>query len=169
MAEASSSSSASSSNAESIAIAARRAFEESQLVDPAERDVALKAIRQTLEAAREEVLEANRKDMEAASVLAAQGKLSKSLVSRLDLSRAGKYDSMLQGISDVAALPAPTGLVTFAKELGPGVELHRVTCPVGVLLVIFEARPEVVVNIAALAIKSGQFRNFRALVQSFIF
>jgi hypothetical protein len=86
----------------------------------------------------------------------AQGKLSKSLVSRLDLSRAGKYDAMLQGIVDVAALPAPTGIVTFAKELGPELELHRVTCPVGVLLVIFEARPEVVVNIAALAIKSGK-------------
>jgi hypothetical protein len=63
---------------------------------------------------------------------------------------------MLQGIVDVAALPAPTGIVTFAKELGPELELHRVTCPVGVLLVIFEARPEVVVNIAALAIKSGK-------------
>jgi len=88
--------------------------------------------------------------------LLAQGKLSKSLVSRLDLTRAGKYDAMLQGITDVAGLPAPTGIVTFAKEIGPELELHRVTCPVGVLLVIFEARPEVVVNIAALAIKSGK-------------
>jgi glutamate-5-semialdehyde dehydrogenase len=67
---------------------------------------------------------------------------------------------MLQGISDVARLPVPTGIVTFAKELGPDVELHRVTCPVGVLLVIFEARPEVVVNIAALAIKSGMSRSY---------
>ena len=67
---------------------------------------------------------------------------------------------MLQGITDVAALPVPTGLVTFAKELSPGLELHRVTCPIGVLLVIFEARPEVVVNIAALAIKSGSFCVF---------
>ena len=76
-------------------------------------------------------------------------------MSRLDLSRPGKYEAMLQGITDVASLPAPTGIVTFAKELGPGLDLHRVTCPIGVLLVIFEARPEVVVNIAALAIKSG--------------
>jgi glutamate-5-semialdehyde dehydrogenase len=72
------------------------------------------------------------------------------------LTRPGKYEAMLQGIQDVASLPAPTGIVTFAKELGPELELHRVTCPVGVLLVIFEARPEVVVNIAALAIKSGK-------------
>ncbi|WVR04499.1 glutamate-5-semialdehyde dehydrogenase [Kwoniella sp. DSM 27419] len=148
-------SSSSSSNAESIAKAARQAFEESQLVDPTERNVALQAIRSKLEGKKDEVLAANKKDMEAATTLADEGKLSRTLVSRLDLSRSGKYESMLQGITDVASLPAPTGLVTFAKELGPGLDLYRVTCPVGVLLVIFEARPEVVVNIAALAIKSG--------------
>nr|ODO04239.1 glutamate-5-semialdehyde dehydrogenase [Cryptococcus depauperatus CBS 7855] len=146
---------ASSSNAESIAIAARQAFEASQLVDPLERDVALDAIRETIEKAKQKVLAANKKDMEAAEALAATGKLAASLVSRLDLSRPGKFDSMLRGITDVASLPVPTGIVTFAKEIGPELELHRVTCPVGVLLVIFEARPEVVVNIAALAIKSG--------------
>lgn len=97
-----------------------------------------------------------RADEKAAEELLSQGKLSKSLVSRLDLSRPGKFESMLQGISDVADLDVPTGIVTFAKELGPGLDLHRVTCPIGVLLVIFEARPEVVVNIAALAIKSGK-------------
>lgn len=91
-----------------------------------------------------------------AQALVDEGKLSATLVSRLDLSRAGKYESMLQGITDVADLPAPTGVCTFAKELGEGLDLYRVTCPVGVLLVIFEARPEVVVNIAALAIKSGE-------------
>jgi glutamate-5-semialdehyde dehydrogenase len=93
---------------------------------------------------------------QAGEKLASEGKLSASLVSRLDLTRPGKYDAMLQGITDVANLPVPTGQVTFAKELGEGLELQRVTCPVGVLLVIFEARPEVVVNIAALAIKSGE-------------
>ena len=58
-------SSSSSNAAESIAIAARRAFEDSQLVDPSERDVALQAIRKTLEQARDEVLAANKQDMEA--------------------------------------------------------------------------------------------------------
>jgi glutamate-5-semialdehyde dehydrogenase len=62
---------------------------------------------------------------------------------------------MLQGISDVAALPDPTGIVSYAKQLDDDLELYRATCPIGVLLVIYEARPEVVVNIAALAIKSG--------------
>lgn len=81
--------------------------------------------------------------------------MSNSLLSRLDLAKGDKWDSMLQGISDVANLPDATGRVTYAKELDDDLELYRVTCPIGVLLVIFEARPEVVVNIAALAIKSG--------------
>lgn len=75
---------------------------------------------------------------------------------------------MLQGILDVDSLPDPTGQVTYAKTLDQGLELYRVTCPIGVLLVIFEARPEVIVNITALAIKSGAFLflSFAVLVLS---
>lgn len=83
------------------------------------------------------------------------GRMSQSMMNRLDLGRGDKWDAMLQGISDVAALPDPTGVVDYATELDDGLDLYRVSCPIGVLLVIFEARPEVVVNIAALAIKSG--------------
>ena len=83
------------------------------------------------------------------------GRLSASLVSRLDLAKGDKWDAMLQGVSDVSNLEDPTGKITYAKELDDDLELYRITCPIGVLLVIFEARPEVVVNIAALAIKSG--------------
>ena len=78
------------------------------------------------------------------------------MLKRLDLNKGDKWDSMLQGILDVAALPDPNGTVTYASELDEGLELYRVSCPIGVLLVIFEARPEVVVNIATLAIKSGE-------------
>lgn len=62
---------------------------------------------------------------------------------------------MLQGLLDVANLPDPTGVVSYATKLDDGLDLYRISCPIGVLLVIFEARPEVIVNIAALAIKSG--------------
>ena len=79
------------------------------------------------------------------------------MIKRLDLNRGDKWDSMLQGVVDIAGLPDPTGTVTYASELDDDLELYRVTCPIGVLLVIFEARPEVVVNIAALAIKSGAY------------
>ena len=63
---------------------------------------------------------------------------------------------MLRGIVDVANLPDPTNVISYTKSLDDGLDLYRVSCPIGVLLVIFEARPEVVVNIAALAIKSGE-------------
>jgi glutamate-5-semialdehyde dehydrogenase len=94
--------------------------------------------------------------------------MSPSLIKRLDLTQKDKWNSMLAGVLDVAQLSDPTGNVTYARELDDGkgddnndddggdLALYRVTCPIGVLLVIFEARPEVVVNIAALAIKSGK-------------
>ena len=74
---------------------------------------------------------------------------------RLDLRSGDKWDTLLQGVTDIAALPDPTGAITYARSLHDDLELYRVTCPIGVLLVIFESRPEVVINIAALALKSG--------------
>ena len=91
--------------------------------------------------------------------------MSESLLNRLDLGRGDKWDSMLQGISDVALLPDPTGAVTYASELDDDLELYRISCPIGVLLVIFEARPEVVVNIASLAIKSGKLYIYIKRIQ----
>jgi len=83
--------------------------------------------------------------------------MSDSMLKRLDITTPDKWRSLLQGVNDVAALPDPNGKVDYGSELDDGLELYRVSCPIGVLLVIFEARPEVVVNIAALAIKSGMF------------
>ncbi|KDQ51030.1 hypothetical protein JAAARDRAFT_41492 [Jaapia argillacea MUCL 33604] len=141
--------------AETIARAAKAAFEASQLVPASERVIALQEIRKELEASKDAILLANNKDLEAAQAEVDAGRMSASLLKRLDLGKADKWDSMLQGVSDVAALPDPTGNVTYASELDDNLDLYRVSCPIGVLLVIFESRPEVVVNIAALAIKSG--------------
>ncbi|GAA5890121.1 hypothetical protein JCM6882_009233 [Rhodosporidiobolus microsporus] len=142
--------------AEEIARQAKEAFDASQLLDSAERHTALVALKEALTTHKDAILAANQLDMDAAKEQVAAGNLSSSLLKRLDLlSSADKYDSMLQGILDVDSLPDPTGQVTYARTLDEGLELHRVTCPIGVLLVIFEARPEVIVNITALAIKSG--------------
>ncbi|RDB23445.1 ATP synthase subunit alpha, mitochondrial [Hypsizygus marmoreus] len=138
-----------------IAKAAKAAFESSQLVPSSERINALHAIRAELESKKDVILGANKEDLQAAQVEVEAGRMSQSLLARLDLGRGDKWESMLQGVLDVAALPDPTGAVSYATELDDGLELYRVSCPIGVLLVIFEARPEVVVNIAALAIKSG--------------
>jgi glutamate-5-semialdehyde dehydrogenase len=147
--------SATSKTAEGVAAAAKRAFEASQLVNHEERVRALEQIRLALEKDRDSILDANRRDLQAAEKEVQAGRLSASLVKRLDLTKGDKWDAMLQGISDVAALPDPNGKVSYACELDDGLELRRISCPIGVLLVIFEARPEVVVNIASLAIKSG--------------
>ncbi|SNX83630.1 probable PRO2 - gamma-glutamyl phosphate reductase [Melanopsichium pennsylvanicum] len=156
------------SSADSVAKAARAAFEAaSQLLSTSPsadstRSSALLSIRSALEANRSRIQSANKADMEAALVLVQQGKLSSALASRLDLfSKAGKWESLLAGVSDVAALPSPLDQVQWAKRLADAtdlqgaIDLYRITCPIGVLLCIFEARPEVVVNIASLAIKSG--------------
>ncbi|GAA5879659.1 hypothetical protein JCM16303_004121 [Sporobolomyces ruberrimus] len=144
------------SGAEQVARTAKESFDASQLLDSAERHKALIALKDALTTHKDEILKANRLDIEAAKEQVAAGKMSSSLLKRLDLeSSADKYDSMLQGILDVDSLEDPTGQVTYAKTLDEGLELYRVTCAIGVLLVIFEARPEVIVNITALAIKSG--------------
>lgn len=119
------------------------------------RDYALTAIHSGLLAGKEAILEANARDMEAATKAVESGNLSQSLVKRLDLGRRGKFEDMLKGILDVRALDDPVGKISLRTELDDGLILERISCPIGVLLIIFEARPEVIANIASLAIKSG--------------
>ncbi|EON99912.1 putative gamma-glutamyl phosphate reductase protein [Phaeoacremonium minimum UCRPA7] len=121
----------------------------------AARNDALTAIHSALIESKDDILAANARDMDAARKAAADGQLSQSLVSRLDLGKKGKWDDMLKGILDVRELEDPVGKVTLRTKLDDGLVLERISCPIGVLLIIFEARPEVIANIASLAIKSG--------------
>ncbi|MBT7201913.1 MAG: glutamate-5-semialdehyde dehydrogenase [Deltaproteobacteria bacterium] len=102
----------------------------------------------------EPILSANKKDLESADRLRSQGELSDSSIQRLKLN-AGKIEQMAKNFESVAALPDPVGQVQLATRLDEGLDLHQVSCPIGVLLVIFESRPEVVVQISALTLKSG--------------
>lgn len=119
------------------------------------RDSALTTVHDALQASRDAILSANARDLEAATKAADSGTLSQSLVKRLDLGRKGKWEDMLKGILDVRELDDPLGKTTLRTELDDGLILERISCPIGVLLIIFEARPEVIANIASLAIKSG--------------
>ncbi|KAL9085493.1 MAG: hypothetical protein Q9159_004688 [Coniocarpon cinnabarinum] len=119
------------------------------------RNNALLAIHEALHASRARILEANAADVKLAQQAARDGHLSQSLVKRLDLTRPGKYEDMLKGILDVCNLEDPIGRVQSRTQLDDGLLLERVSCPIGVLLIIFEARPEVIANITALAVKSG--------------
>ncbi|CAG8507208.1 5895_t:CDS:2 [Funneliformis caledonium] len=142
-------------NTVKIAQNARNAANKLQYVTTQEKSVALDKIKNILTDKKQEIFKANRQDKENAEKLVNAELLSVSLFKRLDLEKGDKFDTMLKGISDIDQLPDPTGQITYSSKLDEGLELYRVTCPVGVLLVIFEARPEVVVNISALAIKSG--------------
>ncbi|KAF9269062.1 gamma-glutamyl phosphate reductase [Marasmius fiardii PR-910] len=142
-------------DAQDIAKAAKAAFEESQVIPSEERVKALRIIRDSLESNKTEILRANEEDLAAAKLEVDAGRMSEPMLKRLELNKGAKWDSMLQGVVDISNLPDPIGTVTYASELDDNLELYRVTCPIGVILVIFEARPEVVVNIASLAVKSG--------------
>ena len=110
---------------------------------------ALRCIRTVLEKRRKEIIDANLKDMENA-----KGKISDQMFKRLGLGEK-KFEQLLKGVSSVEALKDPVGRVSLKRELHNGLILSRETCPIGVLCVIFEARPEAAVQIACLAVKSG--------------
>lgn len=148
--------SGSESFVEALARSAKAAFEASQLFPSSAREAALKIISNELENNKDSILNANQEDIIDSQREVDAGRMSNSLLNRLDLGKAGKWEQMVKGVTDVANLPDPTGVVSYASELDNDLELYRVSCPIGVLLIIFEARPEVVVNIAALAIKSGE-------------
>ena len=71
--------------------------------------------------------------IQAAQVEVDAGRMSESLLKRLDLDKGDKWDSVLHGVTDVADLPDPTGIVSYAKELDDGLELYvaKVTTAVG--------------------------------------
>jgi glutamate-5-semialdehyde dehydrogenase len=114
------------------------------------RNRAVEAIALALEAAAPEILAANAADCAAAL---AEG-LAKPLYGRLKLDEP-KLRGVIAGVRDVARLADPVGQVQLHRELDTGLVLKRVTCPLGVLGVIFESRPDALVQIASLAIKSG--------------
>lgn len=154
-------------NITQIAFNARQAANVLQTITTAQKSVFLNQIYSKLALAKSDILAANKVDKDLALKQVEAGKLSSSLYKRLDLEGAGKFETMLQGIKDIDELEDPAGKVHSATKLDNGLDLYRVSCPVGVLLVIFEARPEVVVNIAALALKSGNAAILKGGKESF--
>jgi glutamate-5-semialdehyde dehydrogenase len=114
------------------------------------KNQALEAIAQALESSSADIVAANAKDCE----LAQANGLASALYARLKLD-AGKLAAAIAGVRSVAALADPVGEVQIHRELDRGLVLKRVSCPLGVLGIIFEARPDAVMQITSLAIKSG--------------
>ncbi len=142
------------STVEAVARRARAAALQLAALSAEPKNAALEAVGRKLQERREEILEANRADKADCEAEVASGSLSAALFKRLDL-EGSKFEAMLAGVGDVARLPDPVGRVTLATRLDDGLELYRVSCPLGVIGVIFEARPEAAVQIASLALKSS--------------
>ncbi len=130
--------------------AAKRASRRLAATDGATRDRALHAIADALELRAAEILEANAADVEAGR----DAELSAALLDRLALDEK-RISAIAQGARQVAALPDPVGEIIGGGRLENGLELVKVRVPLGVVAVVYEARPNVTIDAAALCLKSG--------------
>ncbi|MEW6750218.1 MAG: glutamate-5-semialdehyde dehydrogenase [Candidatus Latescibacterota bacterium] len=143
-----------STDVRALAQAARRAAQQLATSTSGQRDAGLAAILSGLRRHRERILAANTGDVEAALGMVAQGELGEPLLKRLSLAGA-KFAGVLEMVDSVRAQPDPLGVTQRATQLDVGLDLYRVSVPIGVIGVIFEARPDALVQIAALCLKSG--------------
>jgi glutamate-5-semialdehyde dehydrogenase len=118
------------------------------------RNQALEAMADGIAAASERLIEANRADVADAEKLKEAGELAPELVKRLILNDK-KLEGVIASIRSVIALPDPVGHTLDATEISPGLELYKVSVPIGVLGIVFESRPDVVAQVASLCVKSG--------------
>ncbi len=116
----------------------------------AAKNNALTAIAADLDSHRERLIDENRKDLEAG---AAKG-LEAALLDRLELTPA-RIDSMIEGLQQIAALPDPVGEISDLKYRPTGIQVGRMRVPLGVVGIIYESRPNVTADAAALCLKSG--------------
>src|ERR671925_2125290 len=133
-----------------LARAAKAAARELAALDSATKNRALLAVADALEARTPEILEANTRDLEAGR----ESGLSTALMDRLALDE-GRVAAMAAGARDIAALPDPVGEVLDGFRLPNGLDVRKVRVPLGVVAVVYEARPNVTIDAAALALKSG--------------
>ncbi|MBO7237398.1 MAG: glutamate-5-semialdehyde dehydrogenase [Kiritimatiellae bacterium] len=134
----------------SLAVAARAAAAELRKLSTEEKNAALRAVAAQLRADREEIYAANAEDVKAA---VASG-LSAAMTDRLTLTPA-RFDSMVEGVEYVASLPDPVGETIWTRERPSGISIRKVREPFGVVAVVFESRPNVLVDTAALCLKTG--------------
>ncbi|MGI8507166.1 MAG: glutamate-5-semialdehyde dehydrogenase [Solirubrobacteraceae bacterium] len=129
---------------------AKRAARELATLGAGVKDAALEAIAAALIEHAEEILEANARDLE----LGREHALSDALLDRLALDDR-RIAEMAAGVRKIASLPDPVGEVIDGSRLANGLELRRVRVPLGVIAVVYEARPNVTIDSAALCLKSG--------------
>jgi glutamate-5-semialdehyde dehydrogenase len=140
-----------------VADVARRAKAAARLlatIPGGRRDAALKAAAYAIEERKLEIRVANQRDCEDAICAVEAGSMSRALFERLQISERS-IAQMASGVREVAALADPLDRQLAVTELDDGLTLYKESCPIGVIGIVFEARPEIVPQIAALALKSG--------------
>jgi glutamate-5-semialdehyde dehydrogenase len=130
--------------------AAKAAARELAALDTAAKDAALRAVADALEARTAEILEANARDLEAGR----EAGLSAALMDRLALDER-RVAAMACGVREIVALPDPVGELIDGSRFANGLEMRKVRVPLGVIAVVYEARPNVTIDAAALCLKSG--------------
>lgn len=118
------------------------------------KNSALKSIANALEENKQILLDANAQDLAEAKTMVDSGELSQAVFNRLKLDDS-KLNTMISGVRDLIKLDDPINKCLSAKELDNDLNLYKISCPIGVLGIIFEARPDVITQISALAIKSS--------------
>ena len=133
-----------------MSLNARAAFRKVYVTSAEMRNHALLLMADRMLAHRKEIFDANAIDLENAQ----KENLAKPLLHRLKFGEE-KLTQTTAGLRELASLEDPLGKTTLSREIADGMELYRVTCPIGVIGVIFESRPDALVQIASLALKSG--------------
>jgi glutamate-5-semialdehyde dehydrogenase len=140
-----------------VAKVARRAREAARALarlSAEARNEVLLAAAKAIEENQEKILAANVVDCRAAEAAVAAGEMSAAMLARLRVSERG-VAQMAKQVREVAGLPDPLGRRLAATELDEGLMLYKESCPLGVVGIVFESRPEVVPQVASLALKSG--------------
>ncbi|MCD2202653.1 glutamate-5-semialdehyde dehydrogenase [Halobacterium sp. KA-6] len=133
---------------------AQRAALDLANVDEAARNDALQSMADAIRAHEDEILAANEDDVEAAEEMLERGEYTQALVDRLKLDDA-KLENIAEMVESVAGQDDPLGETLEARKLDDDLELYKVAVPIGVVATVFESRPDALVQIAALALKSG--------------
>lgn len=133
-----------------LAKQARQASRALARLNTAEKNAALLAMADALEAGKDTLLKANAQDMEAAG----QSGLSAAMLDRLRLDDK-RIAEMAKGLREVAALPDPVGRILDERTRPNGLRLQKVATPIGVVVIIFESRPNVTADAAGLCFKAG--------------
>ena len=135
---------------ERLGINAKEAEKTLMVASSEKKNQALKKIAEGLIENTDKIIEANKVDLENGE----KNGMAKSMLDRLKLDKE-RIEGMAKGVLDVATLPEPVGRILSATERPNGLRIEKVSTPIGVIAVIFEARPNVTSDAAALCLKSG--------------